>query len=124
MIIDDIPRGDLQALARLNRWGGEKLIQQMAALFRTEVPTRLLAIRGAVKAGDCVAAEKAAHSLKSSCAQLGAARMRVLAEGVEVLAAAGTLDTVSATVDVMEQEFAGFTDWLDETANAAPEVER
>ena len=123
MILDNIPRTDPQALARLNRWGGDKLIREMTALFRTEVPTRLLAAREAVRDGQCVAAERAAHSLKSSCAQLGAARMRALSERVEVLSAAGTLGSVGALLDLLEQEFADFKEWLDRSANGVPEVE-
>lgn len=123
MILDNIPRTDPQALARLNRWGGDKLIREMTALFRTEVPTRLLAAREAVREGQCVAAEQAAHSLKSSCAQLGAARMRALSERVEVLSAAGTLGAVGALLDLLEQEFADFKEWLDRSANGVPEVE-
>ena len=124
MITNDIPLSDPQAFARLNRWGGEKLIREMTALFRTEVPARLVAAREAVKAGECVTAERAAHSLKSSCAQLGAPRMRALSEQVEILSAQGTLQPVSALLDLLDQEFANFKEWLDAATIDVSEAER
>ena len=113
MMMEDIPRADPHALARLNRWGGDKLVREIAALFRTEVPVRLVAAWEAVNAGHCAGAEQAAHSLKSSCAQVGAQRMRALAEEVEILSAQGTLAPVSALLDLLNQEFDSFTEWLD-----------
>jgi histidine phosphotransfer protein HptB len=110
---DDIPQADPQALARLHRWGGDKLPRDMAALFRTEVPARLRAAREATSQGNCDGAERAAHSLKSTCAQLGAVRMRALADKVEILSAQGHLDPLSALLDRLEQEFVSFTHWLD-----------
>ena len=108
-----IPRTDPQALARLNRWGGDELIRDLAALFRTEVAARLLAAREATRQGNCDGAERAAHSLKSSCAHLGAARMQALAEEVERLSVQGTLDGVGTLLDLLDREFVSFKEWLD-----------
>ena len=107
---DDIPLVDPQAFARLNRWGGPGLIHEMTALFRAEVPARLMAAREATRDRQCEGAERAAHSLKSSCAQLGAVRMRALAEQAEVLSGQGTLDPVGPLLDRLEEEFVS---WLD-----------
>ena len=117
----DIPRADPLALARLNRWGGDKLVSEMRALFHREVPTRIRAARGAVREGSCDAAERAAHSLKSSCAQLGALRMRALAEEIEVLSSQRSLGPVTALLDRLEDEF---TAWLDSTASGDREGEQ
>ena len=119
--LHDIPRADPLALARLNRWGGDKLVAEMGALFRREVPTRIGAARRAVHEGHCEAAERAAHSLKSSCAQLGALRMRALAEQVEILSSQRTLGPVTALLDRLEGEF---TAWLDSSASGDPEGTR
>ena len=109
----ETPLADPQALARLHRWGGAKLIQEMAALFRSEAPTRLLIARQATCRGDVDAVERAAHSLKSTCAQLGATRMHALAHQAEMLSAQGRLDDIGALLDHLERELVAFQEWLD-----------
>ena len=122
--MDDTPCSDPQALARLARWGGATLVREVTALFRTEVPARLEAAREAAAAGQCAAVRRAAHSLRSSCAQLGALRMSALSEKVEMLSAQGTLDPISALLDLLEEEFASFMPWLEGGVNSVLEVER
>jgi HPt (histidine-containing phosphotransfer) domain-containing protein len=120
---DGIAQFDPQALARLNRWGGEQLVREMTALFRAEVPVRLHAAREAVSTGQSADLYRAAHSLKSSCAQLGAVRMTALTERVETLSAQGTLDGIDALLDRLDEEFASVTAWLESGLDSATEVE-
>jgi HPt (histidine-containing phosphotransfer) domain-containing protein len=61
------------ALARLRRWGGDRLARDMAALFAAAVPERVAAARRALSARDRTAVADAMHALKASCAQLGGA---------------------------------------------------
>ena len=118
-----LPTGDLQAIARLHKWGGEALVREITAIFLREAPKRLLAARQAASVGECVATERAAHSLKSSSAQLGAPRMQHISERIEILAAQGQLDPVSSLIDALETEFARFVAWMDRTTKmvARPE---
>jgi two-component system sensor histidine kinase/response regulator len=121
-ILADLPAGDPRALVRLHRWGGEKLVREMVALFNSHVPVRLIAARQAAVQGDGPSAAREAHSLKSSCAQLGAVRMRAICEQVERLAADGNLDATPSLVDTLDIEFATFRTWLDRATHDLAEL--
>lgn len=80
---------DPSALARLSEWGGDKLLGQMIRLFLENAPGRMEQIRGGLGGGDLKEAEKGAHSLKSSAANVGAMRVRDLAADMERTTSAG-----------------------------------
>ena len=82
-----------KAAATLREWGGDKLLGQMVRLFLENSPTRMEQIRSGVEEGDLKEAERAAHSLKSSAANLGAEELRTLAADMERMA--GTRDPES-----------------------------
>lgn len=107
---------DPEAFARLRRWGGERLVRDMVALFLTQVPERLAAVRQALRQGDISEAERAAHALRSSSAQLGAVRMEVLCAQAERCAAQGDVGAIPASIDQLEREFVRFVEWLPRTA--------
>lgn len=108
---------DPAALARLTRFGGDKLLGEMISLFLSTAPERIAAARAGVTARDAAAAEMALHSLKSSSAQLGALHMQRLSEEGELLARAGSLEPVSALVSDLEDEFPRVRGWLDSARN-------
>ncbi len=88
--MDDVPVLDEGALRRLDDWGGEKLRRQMARLYLENARTRL----GQIDAGlrddpDLGAVEMAAHSLKSSAANVGLMRVSTLAAELEQAASGG-----------------------------------
>jgi len=82
---------DPKALARLEEWGGSKLVGQMIHLFLSTTPERMLQIRKGLEVGDILEVERGAHSLKSSAANLGAERLRELASDLEERAHRGDL---------------------------------
>jgi HPt (histidine-containing phosphotransfer) domain-containing protein len=103
---------DTAALARLRRFGGDKLLGDMIALFIGAAPERLDAARRGAQVHDLNAIEMAMHSLKSSAAQLGAIRMqRLCAEG-EQSARAGLFTGVPALLDEIDAELPRVTAWL------------
>lgn len=104
---------DPEALARLRRFGGDKLLREMIGLYLTAAPERLAAAKEGVANGDRSAAELALHSLKSSSAQLGAALVGRLSERGEIIARGGTLDGVAEIITEMEAELARATSWLE-----------
>ncbi len=109
------------ALARLRRFGGDKLLGDMIALFVVAAPERLDAARRGADAHDPHAIEMAMHSLKSSAAQLGALRMqRLCAEG-EQLAREGSLAGVTALLDELDDELPRVTAWLAAALEATAE---
>jgi HPt (histidine-containing phosphotransfer) domain-containing protein len=103
---------DPEALERLRRFGGGKLLGEMVRLFLEAAPGRIDAARVGSEAGDAPATELALHSLKSSSAQLGAMRMQRLCGQGEQLAKAGDLGIVGLLVADLEAEFQRVQEWL------------
>jgi two-component system, sensor histidine kinase and response regulator len=110
-----LPALDVTALARLERFGGKKLLREMIELFQTAAPERIAAARAGVETGDVAGAELALHSLKSSSAQMGAVRLGRLSEEGEVLTRAGTLEGVDELVRQLEDELVRVQEWLSST---------
>lgn len=78
------------ALDRLREWGGDKLVHQMIRLFLENAHER----RRQVAAGlggdlDLEVVERAAHSLKSGAANVGAMKVSAVATALEDAAEAG-----------------------------------
>jgi HPt (histidine-containing phosphotransfer) domain-containing protein len=108
----DLPATDANALDRLKRFGGGKLLREMIALFLAAAPERIAAARVGHLAADAPAVELALHSLKSSAAQLGAMRLQRLSERGERLAKGRRLDELPILVQELEEELARVRDWL------------
>jgi HPt (histidine-containing phosphotransfer) domain-containing protein len=108
----ELPSTDPDALARLERFGGSKLLNEMIALFLESARERLAAATAALSAHDVIAAENALHSLKSSSAQLGAARLSRLCEQGEAIARAGALTGLEALIAACRDELGRVEGWL------------
>jgi HPt (histidine-containing phosphotransfer) domain-containing protein len=80
---------DSRALARVLRMGGPGLLGRLVETALGNLETRRCELAAAVAVGDAAAAERAAHSLKSSSRNLGATTLGNLAETAEHLAAEG-----------------------------------
>ena len=109
----ELPATDPDALARLERFGGFKLLDEMIALFRENARDRLAAAAAGLGAGDTMAIENAMHSLKSSSAQLGALRLSRLCEQAEVIARGGTPTGIATLLEQCGEELASVEVWLD-----------
>ena len=103
---------DPDALARLRRFGGDKLLREMIGLYLDAAPERIAAARSALETSDVMAAELALHSLKSSSAQLGAARLSRLSDQGEIIARTGALDGIADIIGEMEGELVRVQAWL------------
>ncbi|HEY2066061.1 MAG TPA: Hpt domain-containing protein [Gemmatimonadaceae bacterium] len=108
----DAPPTDQEALDRLRRFGGDKLLREMITLFLAAVPERIQTARDAARRGEGAVAERALHSLKSSAAQLGAMHMQRLSERGERAAREGSLDAVLPIVEELSQEHGRVHAWL------------
>lgn len=108
----DFPETDPQALERLRRFGGDKLLGDMIELFLDAVPHRLGSARAGLARGEAHAVEHELHALKSSAAQLGAMRMYRLSQEGEMLAKAGTLDGLALVLDELGAEEPRVREWL------------
>ena len=96
---------DPAALARLRKWGGDKLAGQLIRLFLDNSGRRMDQIRAGASGGDTSEAEKGSHSLKSSAANVGAHVVRGLAGEIESAAAGGDLDAVRTIVPGLEDAY-------------------
>lgn len=102
---DGGPVLDAGALDRLKEWGGDGLVQKMASLFVENAPERLSQIRSGIEGGVAEEAERGAHSLKSSAANLGAMRLRNVVATMEEQASKGDLAAVKEGLPLLEAEY-------------------
>ena len=114
---------DAAAQARLQEWGGAKLLTQMIRLFLENAPIRLEQTRNGVAEGNVREAERGVHSLKSSAANVGAMRVSRLAGQMEELASRGELTSVAGLMQGLEDEFAVARVQLAAILDASPEPE-
>jgi HPt (histidine-containing phosphotransfer) domain-containing protein len=97
---------DESALARLREWGGDELLDQLLGIFLANAPVRMTQIRSVASGADVAEAERGAHSLKSSAANLGAVKVREFAAEIERLAGEGDLNRVKELLPSLEVAFA------------------
>lgn len=112
---------DPQALARLREWGGERLAAQMVRLFLKNSGARMDQIRSGIDGGDVDQAERGAHSLKSSAANIGAERLRILATQVEAAALDQHLDRMTELLPELEEAYATVTHTLETMEREMPD---
>lgn len=80
---------DPRVVGQIRRLGGDDLLHQLVATFLEHAPGRLEGVRGGLEAGDLKRVEKAAHSLRSSLASLGASGLARLAGELEASSRGG-----------------------------------
>jgi HPt (histidine-containing phosphotransfer) domain-containing protein len=93
---------DAATIAEL-RDESEDLLMALIDLLAIEAPARIAALTASVAAGERVGAERAAHTLKSSAATVGALVMRDRAAAAESAARAGELATVAAMIEPLRE---------------------
>src|SRR5438045_6316319 len=96
---------DVAALDRLRRVGQDKLVKQMIDIYLDYAPKMLHNALEGEKAGDCLAIEKAVHSLKSSAGHIGASAVYDLARRLESLARNKQLDSIIPLLRELETNF-------------------
>ncbi len=77
------------ALSRVLRMGGTSLLERLIETALGNLAVRCGELAAALAQGDAAAAERAAHSIKSSSANLGASALSRQAERAEALAREG-----------------------------------
>jgi HPt (histidine-containing phosphotransfer) domain-containing protein len=107
-----LPETDREALTRLERFGGIKLLHEMIALFLESAPGRLSTAQRGLDNGDPSLVEAALHSLKSSSAQLGAPQLSRLCEQGESAAHHGRLDGLESLLHQCRGELGRVERWL------------
>lgn len=98
-IIDEV------AIQRLHRIGGDELVGELIAIFLKNTPDRITSALNGADTGNMSQVMIAAHSLKSSCANLGAMRMRQLAIDIEKIALNGNNAALPELIKQLENAF-------------------
>ncbi len=99
------PLLDPAAFVRLREWGGDELLRKMIELFIQNTPARMEQIRSGVAGEDADLIEGGAHSLKSSCGNLGAEQTRALAERMEIFGEESRVDEARSLLPELEATY-------------------
>lgn len=102
---DALDRGVIEGLRALDPEGEDGLLAELVDLFLADTPTRMTNLEQALETGDAKTVEEAAHSLKSSCGNLGAVRLSGLFKEIEALGREDRLDPVRELVQRTGHEF-------------------
>jgi HPt (histidine-containing phosphotransfer) domain-containing protein len=74
------------------------------ASFLADAPGRIAAMRAAHAAADAAAVASAAHALKGAAANIGAARLQEISQGIESLARSGDLAGARNAIAGLDEE--------------------
>ena len=96
---------DAAALDNLKELGGDDFLAEVIDAFLVDSPTLLATLRRSLDEQDVDELRRAAHSLKSNGATLGAQRFSELCRELEQQARNGRLEGASERVDRIEQEY-------------------
>ncbi len=86
--------------------GGPELLGRMVELYMQDAPERIAGVRDAVTRGDGHTAARAAHALKSACANVGAMALAELCKRLESHCREGVTVGAEPLADAIEDEFA------------------
>ena len=99
---------DLEALDALRELGGEDdpgLVRELIEMFLGDAPGRLELIERGLETGDLDVVERAAHTLKGSSANIGAAQLSKICARVEDLARSKSSDELAAYAEATRRSF-------------------
>ena len=82
------------------------LLKEIIGIFIEDTPARIAELRAAMASGDVSAFSRAAHSIKGSSSNLGAARLRSLAERLEHDSKSQPLTNFNHGLSELEEAFA------------------
>ncbi len=97
--------------------GDEAFLAELIGSYLADSPPLLEAMRAAAVAGDPATLRRAAHTLKSTSASMGALRLSGVCREVEAAASAGRVE--AALVEAAAAEYARVSDALAARAAAA-----
>jgi PAS domain S-box-containing protein len=108
------------ALANLRDLGGDEFLGEVIDAFLADAPELLAALRRSLDQGNNEELRRAAHTLKSNGATLGAEQFAELCRTLEHRAKAGELDGASELVDRIEQEYSPLEEALSALRSESP----
>jgi HPt (histidine-containing phosphotransfer) domain-containing protein len=104
----------IDSLRELGGDDGGALLRELVELFMQDTPPRMVALEDAMQKQDGQALERAAHALKSSCANMGARQLASLCKQLEDSGRQGTFAAAAEIITLSKQEFDAVTRALSE----------
>ncbi|MBL9199202.1 MAG: Hpt domain-containing protein [Opitutaceae bacterium] len=101
-----IDPGAIAELRALNPGDNDEFLRDVIGIFLADTPIRLAELDDSLAAGDTPKFTRAAHSIKGSSANVGAAALRTAAGNLEHRARTDGLGDVRALVGEVKAEFA------------------
>jgi HPt (histidine-containing phosphotransfer) domain-containing protein len=86
--------------------GDPGFIKELIDTYLTDAPGLFAQMRSALATGNAEEFRRAAHSLKSNCASLGAMTLSAQAKELEMMGKAGTLGGAAAKIAAADVEYA------------------
>jgi PAS domain S-box-containing protein len=108
------------ALGNLRDLGGDEFLGEVIDAFLADAPGLLATLRRSLDSQNSEELRRAAHTLKSNGATLGAAEFAELCRTLEQRAKAGELDGASELVDRIEQEYRPLEEALSALGSESP----
>ena len=106
--MSNAPVIDPEAIANLRALCTEddSFLREVVDIFLSDTPERLAELKVSFSAQDAPGFIRAAHTMKGSASNLGAARMRAQAEHLELTAKKAGLTGLEPEISTLEHEFA------------------
>ena len=101
-VIDPVAIENLRAL---NPDDNDEFLREIAGIFLEDTPLRIAELEQSLAVGDTLKFTRAAHSIKGSSSNLGAAALRAAAEALEHHARKDGIAGVQPLVDSIKSEF-------------------
>jgi HPt (histidine-containing phosphotransfer) domain-containing protein len=95
----------IENLRALNPGDNDEFLREIAGIFLEDTPVRIAELEQSLAAGDQVKFARAAHSIKGSSSNLGAAALRTAAETLEHQARSSGLSGVAPYVAAVKAEY-------------------
>lgn len=96
----------IENLRALNPDDGDSFLRDIVGIFLEDTPERLHELRESLASGDQPRFTRAAHSIKGSSSNLGAAQLRAIAEIIEHQSKSNGLGNLDALLAQLESSFA------------------
>ena len=100
-----LDRTALDNILGLGKSGGAALLRRVIEIYLKNAPELIAAMNNAVGASDLAALGKAAHSLKSSSMNLGAARLAGICREIEATARSNSPESAARLAAAAEAEY-------------------
>src|ERR1051325_10599631 len=95
----------IENLRALNPGDNDEFLREITGIFLEDTPLRIAELNQSLAASDVPKFTRAAHSIKGSAANLGAAALRAVAEKLEHQSRTDGLAAVAPNVTALKAEF-------------------